>query len=159
MHASSPIWPRITRSEEEAMIYDDCQQLPAGLIPFANSIYNRNQEFPLLQHNQAEAPEVLVDIPAKNGRTSHGLTQPASSDGALSLLSFPATQFSGMSLAQLVQANATTPPPVQTSNHCNTMFHMESSGLSENGLPWRQPFSYLVLPRSSHVLKALERTF
>lgn len=177
--ASSPTWPRIARSEEEAMFYNHCQQLHVGPIPFPNSMYNRggDKEFPFLQDNDPKishlvvAPEVPnfhpVRVQAKNGRASHELTRPASSDCAFSLLSLPATQFSGISLAQLLHTNAT--PPVQTissgphwfnnlaqhscsqviesvpispvlvpvdttkaNDHCNTMFHMGSSGLSEN---------------------------
>ena len=189
--ASSPTWPRIARSEEEAMFYNHCQQLHVGPIPFPNSMYNRggDKEFPFLQDNDPKishlvvAPEVPnfhpVRVQSKNGRASHELTRPASSDCAFSLLSLPATQFSGISLAQLLHTNAT--PPVQTissgphwfnnlaqhscsqviesmpispvlvpvdttkaNDHCNTMFHMGSSGLSENEPSWREPFSWLL---------------
>ena len=168
--ASLPTWPRIAISEEEAVHYNHSQELPVGLIPFSNSMYNRggDQEFPFLQHKdpkirqQAAAPEVPnyqpVRVPSKTGRASHELTP---SDSAFSLLSFPATQFSGICSSQTVHAIVT--PPVQTigsglywfnnlaqlsntpispvsdpvevtkaNDHQNTTFHLGSSGLSAN---------------------------
>lgn len=123
MLASSHTWSPIDRSEEEAMLRNNFQQLPVGLIPFPNSMYNigGDQEFPFLDpklcHQEVgdEVPNYqTVRLPSRIWWASHELTRPPPSRTALSLLSLPTTQFSGISLPQLVHANST--PPFETIN-------------------------------------------
>ncbi|KAF8408440.1 hypothetical protein HHK36_007593 [Tetracentron sinense] len=187
----SPTWAGAVKTEDDATLYNRHPQLhfidrqiqcPGTFSRSSKEV----KQFPFLQVNdpslgnrmppEASACQPFLNTISSSGSGggsrkmfSDGLTRVLDSDCALSLLSLPRTQTSGISLSHVVPADSFSlaqplMPSMQynglgryssqgmedepvgsvlvpdTDLHCQGMFHVGPDGSSENGAPHTLPF-------------------
>lgn len=172
----SPNWGAgLVKTEEGAILYNQHQQLPLLEkqhlhLGSSSSFYKGGKQLTFLQADHPSLSNYTTsEAPVCQPLAGHGCkmfydrltNQVLESDCALSLLSSPQTQSSGISLSNMVQPNSVSlaqpsAPSLHYNNqpvdsvlvsnagvtdiHCPGIFHIGSDGSSGNEAPQKLPF-------------------